>query len=147
MERSTSRAFETGLKNRFISTIFERERGAVIGPVVQDRSRPNSLGLQARYGGPVGLSVLSHVDGARHIVALHCSFEVAPHGISSYRHHAVKFDLVTMDDALELRVVDLTVVFSGNVASRLLENELLVACAAEILNRHAPGSLHLGGRS
>ena len=69
---------------------------------------------------PGGVAVFAHVDGAGDVVALHGAFEGPANGVSGNLHVAVQLDLVGVNRALEVRVVDLAVLHSGEVVAALL---------------------------
>ncbi len=60
-------------------------------------------------------------------------------------HVAVKLDLVSVNRALELRVVNLAVLCSGEIVAALFQSELLLADAARILDSDSPRPLNRRG--
>src|SRR5260370_4696852 len=91
---------------------------------------------------PCGVTVLSHVNAASDGAALNDSFEGPGDRVSWNLHIAMKLDLVGVNDSLEFCVVNLTVLHTAEVVAALLDRELLLSCAAGILNRNRPRSLY-----
>src|SRR5438105_15256458 len=104
----------------------------------------NGLGVNCL---PCGITVLSHVDAAGDVVALDNSFERPGDRISRNLHIAMEFDLVGVDHAFELCVVDLTVLRACELVAALLDREPLLAGAAGVLNGDGPHALDRAGGS
>src|SRR3981189_20209 len=94
---------------------------------------------------PGGVAVLSHADVAGDGGALNDSLEGPGDRVSWNLHVAMKLDLIGVNYAFELCVVDLTVLHTGEVVAALLDGELLPAGAARIVNCDGPSSLARGG--
>src|SRR5438270_5162188 len=96
---------------------------------------------------PCGVTVLPHVDAAGDAVALDNCFERPGDRISRSLHIAMEFDLVGVDHAFELCVVDLTILYACKFVAALLDRELLLAGAAGVLNGDGPHALDRAGGS
>src|SRR5882672_2487060 len=89
---------------------------------------------------PGGGTIFAHVHIARHGAAADRPFKGPANAISRHRHVALQLQLIAMDRTLQRAAVDLALVVAGHGIAVLLQDEMLLAHTAGVMDADRPGT-------